>query len=71
MLIPYTELATRAADVVKSAGLTQMQTAERLGVAQSVVSRALRGVDSLDELRLRILREIGGLDVKGPLYEVK
>lgn len=72
--LTQSELADLCVEVLNKEGLTQMQAASRLGVSQSHVSRACNydpDVAQLTGLRLRILREIGGLSVSDhPFYQV-
>lgn len=54
------------------AGLTQQEVADRLDVANPSISRAeTRPGSSYLKLRLRILEEIGGLKLRGPLWEIE
>lgn len=62
------DLPALARAAASASGLTQAQIAERLGLSQGVVSKALSGKPGQDPARLRIVREIGGRDVEGPVY---
>lgn len=57
------EIIDEARRLVKDAG-GQVAVAERLGVTQSSISKALKpGDTSMDELRRRILSELGRIEV--------
>lgn len=64
------ELPALARSVRTGAGLTQQEAADRLGVSKPSISRAerLKGGSYLN-LQQRIIEEIGGYDLRGPLWE--
>jgi transcriptional regulator with XRE-family HTH domain len=65
-------LATLAAEARRSAGLTQDQAATALGVNQSNVSRAetLAADPRFNALRIRMIVELAGWHVEGPLWRI-
>lgn len=68
------ELANLARQIREEEGLTQAQAASRLSgnreIDQSHVSRAERGRRKYASLAVRIVEEIGGLEVI-PVYQVR
>lgn len=67
-----TDLIQRARDIVQEHG-GQVAVAEKLGVRQPSVSKALKAADtSMDSLLLRIVREVGGIAIdEEPVYIVR
>jgi predicted transcriptional regulator len=65
-------LAKEARKARVEAGLSQSEIAERLDVDRSAISKAenWQKGDGFTSLRKRIIEEITGKDVRGPLYEV-
>lgn len=73
MDLTLSELAQLARKIRKENNLTQAQAAARLSgrreVAQSHISRAEHGETNYASLAIRIVEEIGGLEVE-PIYRV-
>lgn len=66
------ELPRIAREARQSAGLTQQEVADKLGVANPSVSRAeTRPGGRYLNLQRRIIEEIGGWELRGPLWEVE
>ena len=61
----FTALAREA---FGASGLTQAQAAERLGVSQPSVAKALAGASNLLGLRVRMVEEFGAYEVEGPQW---
>ncbi len=62
------DLPALARAALAASGLSQKDAAARLGLSQAVVSKALSGKPGQDPARLRIVREIGGIVLDGPVY---
>lgn len=70
--IQQTELTILAREARESAGLTQMEAADRLGIKQANISRAEN--DSSGRylsLQLRMIRELAGWTIDGPYWKVE
>jgi transcriptional regulator with XRE-family HTH domain len=65
------ELGALARKVREDAGLSQTETAQRIGSTQSNVSAAEKGESSrYISVALSIIETIGGKRIEGPLYGV-
>jgi len=71
LMLNETDLTALAREAFERSGLTQAEAAERLGVGQGVISRALRMHGRYQQVQQRIIREIAGWECEGPLWRVK
>lgn len=70
-LVTLQDLPVLARKARNDAGLTLRAAAERLGVSNPAVSKAESdGTGRYVALQIRVLSEIAGMNVRGPLYEI-
>lgn len=70
-LITPDELASVAREARSHAGLTQAEAAQRLGVAQSNISKAENDTSGrYARLQCRMISELAGWECRGPLWRV-
>jgi len=64
------DLASRAKEALRLSNLSQGELAERMGVTQSAISRAVNWTDNpnMGGLRKRIIEELTGSTIEGPIY---
>lgn len=67
------ELARRCRAERNARGLNQQAVAERLDVTVQAVSKAENYTkrDGMDRFRVKVLEELTGQDVDGPLWEIQ
>ncbi len=67
------ELARRCREERNARDLTQVELAERLDATKQAVSKAENQTerDGMDRFRVKMLEELTGQDVRGPLWEVE
>jgi transcriptional regulator with XRE-family HTH domain len=72
-LMQEKDLAERVRTERKDRGLTQQDVADRMGKTIQAVSKAENYTpgDGMTSFRIRIIEELTGSEVNGPLYEIE
>ena len=70
-LYSHDDIVNLAREALDASGLTQREAAERLGVSQPSIAKAVTGVSSMTGVRLRLIGELSGLSLSGPFYAVE
>jgi transcriptional regulator with XRE-family HTH domain len=67
------ELARRCRKERNAKGLTQEELGERMGATKQAVSKAENRTarDGMDRFRVKMLEELTGRDVRGPLWKME
>lgn len=70
--LPPHDLAREVRSTLKSLRLTHSEAARALDEPEGNISRACSSeAPELNTLRVRILEELGGIEVEGPLFAIK
>lgn len=67
------ELARRCREERNARGMNQGEVADRLDVSVQAVSKAENYTerDGMDRFRVKVLEELTGKDIRGPLWEME
>lgn len=67
---PYTpdDIISLAREAFDASGETQASAADRVGVSQPSVAKALTGQAKMNAVRIRLIEELTGLRATGPFY---